>query len=71
MKTATHALSVGNQPTASLILPLKATILQQLGNNELRDDEPPQDPDGDQEQELNPAAVHEAVMLIKNDLETR
>ena len=56
MKTATNALSAGNTPTASLILSLEASIMQQLDAGVLP--------------ELNPT-VHEAAMTIKQDLNER
>ena len=55
VKTATCTLSAENQPTASLILPIKFTILKQL----------------DEEQEGIHPAVHQAKMCIKHDLEAR
>ena len=60
MRTATNALSSGNLPTASLILPLKATILKQLDGIE------EQDQGGD----YNPT-IHEVKETLKNDLMTR
>ena len=56
MKTATNALLAGNTPTASLILPFKASIIQQL--------------DGVVLPELN-STVHEAAKTIKQDLNER
>ena len=56
MKAATNTLSAGNQPTASMILPIKASILQQI--------------EAGFSQELVPA-VRDACMAIKHDLEER
>lgn len=57
MKTATNAMSSNSLPTASIIIPLQMSILQNL--------------DATDEQEHVPPAVHEAKMAIKHNLETR
>ena len=56
LKTATCTLSSENQPTASLILPLKFTIIKQLNNCDINNID---------------ASVHQAKMCIKHDLEER
>lgn len=38
MKTATNTLSHGNQPTASLIIPLKSSVLQQIDFREVSEE---------------------------------
>ena len=59
MKAGTNVLSEGAQPTASLILPLKHSIMMQL------------DSPYDLETENISPAVHEAKMAVKCDLDTR
>lgn len=58
MDTATKALSDGANPTASLILPLKDSIIKQLDNFHAN------------VEDVTPC-VHDAAMAIKHDLETR
>lgn len=71
MKTATKALSSENQPTASLILPLKATILRQVDAvSELADDDNEQEGNLGSHSHHDPS-VYQAKMAIKHDLETR
>ena len=62
MKTATHALSAQNVPTASLILPLKTSIIQQLDG--IAEEENAEDDD-------HHPSIHEVKMTIKHDLMTR
>ena len=63
MSTSTKALSSGSQPTASLILPLKYTLLKQLSDTTYLSE----GDGGDEIEQIseNPA-VHEARMVIKN-----
>lgn len=65
MKTSTNMLSSGCQPTASLILPLKASIIKQMDSDEYGC------PDGDHNSVQCLPIVLEAKMTIKHDLETR
>jgi hypothetical protein len=58
MKTSTRMLSSSHNSTASLILPLKSSILGQL------------DEHGSTEKELDPV-VHMCKMTMKHDLEER
>lgn len=58
MKTATNMLSTGQYATASLIFPMKESIIQQVGTI------------SDTDAQILPA-VHECKMRIKHNLEER
>lgn len=62
MKAATHALSARNVPTASLILPVKTFIIQQLDGS--AEEENAEDHD------YHPS-IHKVKMTIKHDLMIR
>lgn len=69
LKTATNALSSGKLPTASLILPLKHSIVTQM-NSLGADRSDAVDSDDAHAVEVAPV-VHECKMAIKHDLEKR
>ena len=66
MKTSTCALSSASQPTASLIFPLKASILRQIGGIQTSTETEA----SDELPSVNPSVL-DAKMAIKHDLQDR